>query len=74
MGAGPLESRKDVCFTFADWPILCAGGVADRAVSALIAGLLQVSKALKFFYEQKWAKTILKFILFNLLCIGTLAV
>lgn len=35
----------------------------------VLTGLFYTLKALKNFYQQRWGKTILKFILFNLLCV-----
>lgn len=39
----------------------------------LLYGVYYALRAMKNFYRQGWAKTILKFILFNLICILTLA-
>jgi hypothetical protein len=37
----------------------------------MLTGLFYTLKAMKNFYRQRWGKTILKFILFNILCIIT---
>lgn len=37
----------------------------------VISGLYYTLKAMRNFYEQRWGKTILKFILFNVLCLVT---
>lgn len=40
----------------------------------LLTGVFYTLKALKNFYEQGWVKTILKFIIFNILCLAALIV
>jgi Protein of unknown function (DUF3667) len=40
----------------------------------LVSGFVYTVKAIKYFYEQGWGKTILKFIIFNILCLVTLII
>ena len=40
----------------------------------ILAGLFYTLKAMKNFYKQGWGKTILKFIIFNILCIISLVI
>jgi hypothetical protein len=48
------------------------GRLVLTAVAILVLGFIYKTRAMKKFYEQSWAKTIFKFILFNLLCITAL--
>ena len=49
--------------------------VIDWILLALtLAGLFYTLKAMKYFYGQRWGKTILKFILFNILCLVSLTI
>jgi hypothetical protein len=40
----------------------------------ILTGLFYTLKAVKNFYEQRWGKTILKFIIFNILCLVALTI
>ncbi|MBS1607293.1 MAG: DUF3667 domain-containing protein [Bacteroidetes bacterium] len=44
------------------------GRLVLSVIAILVFGLIYTIRAMKKFYEQSWAKTIFKFILFNLLC------
>ena len=35
----------------------------------MLMGMVYAIRAMKYFYEQRWGKTILKFIIFNILCL-----
>jgi hypothetical protein len=35
----------------------------------LVTGMVYTVRAIKYYYEQRWGKTILKFIIFNILCL-----
>lgn len=48
------------------------GRMVLTVVAILVFGFIYTTRAMKKFYEQSWAKTIFKFILFNLLCITAL--
>jgi hypothetical protein len=45
------------------------GGIGYVQALLIVTGLFYTLKAMKNFYQQRWGKTILKFILFNLLCV-----
>jgi hypothetical protein len=45
------------------------GGLAIVQTILLLAGIFYTLKAIKNFYKQGWGKTIIKFILFNIICI-----
>jgi hypothetical protein len=47
-------------------------GIGFVQAIVIIAGLFYTLKAMKNFYTQGWGKTILKFIIFNILCIISL--
>jgi hypothetical protein len=51
--------------------VLHSGFIDVIMILLLLAGVFYTLKAMRNFYEQSWGKTILKFILFNILCIIT---
>jgi Protein of unknown function (DUF3667) len=48
-------------------------GVRFVQTILILTGLFYTLKAIKFFYEQGWGKTFIKFIIFNVLCFVSLA-
>jgi hypothetical protein len=48
-------------------------GIGIAQTILILTGLFYTLKAMKNFYKQRWGKTILKFIIFNVLCVISLA-
>jgi hypothetical protein len=49
------------------------GWMGFLMAALMVFGLLYALRAMKFFYKQGWGKTIVKFLLFNILCVLALS-